>query len=285
MSGTAGAAGSQSAGMGGSAGSGTAGTSGAAGGTSGSGGSGCVPTETSPEVTCNGIDDDCNGKIDDVDTGMDGVCDCLRIGIVGNPGANPSSNFQAWLESLGTTTERVNKVATDAFDAPLLSKFDVVIVDRLTRSYTTAEADIFKTWVEGGGGFVTMTGYANSPNPDFLPNTLLAPFGLSYGGALSSATADTFFPHPVTKGITSVTFLGGYVVTPTPVMGGTSTLLAANADGNIAYAHERGKGRGVVWGDEWIEFDSEWQTKPQIQQLWVNIMDWVGPQTFCNVKP
>ncbi len=260
---------------------GTAGMSGAAG----AGGAGCVPTQ-SVETMCNGVDDDCNGKIDDVDAAGDGVCDCLRIGIVGVPGSNPSSNFVSWLQALGTTVDRVNTAPGEAFDPPLLAKYDVVIFDRLVRAYSAGEATALRAWVEGGGGFVTMTGYANSPDPDFLPNALLAPFGLSYGGALSVAPANSFEVHPVTAGITSVTFLGGYVVTPTVVAGGTSTLLASNADGHIAYAHERGKGRGVVWGDEWIEFDSEWKAMPQIQKLWVNIMSWVGPQGRCAVpKP
>src|SRR5689334_20015914 len=40
--------------------------------------SGCVPTQTI-ETTCNRIDDDCNGVVDDVDVGKDGICDCLGI--------------------------------------------------------------------------------------------------------------------------------------------------------------------------------------------------------------
>ncbi len=36
-----------------------------------------VDTNPSPEV-CDGIDNDGNGIIDDVDVGHDGVCDCLR---------------------------------------------------------------------------------------------------------------------------------------------------------------------------------------------------------------
>ena len=265
------------------------------GGSAGSGGSGgtgggiiepdagsCVPTRAK-EALCDGKDDDCNGKIDDVDVGGDGICDCLRIGIIGSPGSNPSANFQAWLEAKGTSVERTHKTATESFDAPLLDKYDVLILDRLPREYTTTEAGALATWVEAGGGFISMTGYTGNPAPDFYTNTLLAPFGLSYQPGLQSEPVTNFASHPVTQGLTSVTFLGGYVVADAGGTPGTSTVIGSISAGPIAYAHERGKGRAVIWGDEWIEFDSEWQTLPEIQQLWVNVMAWLGPQDSCEV--
>ena len=274
---------------------GTAAADASSGGSAGSGGSGgtgggiiepdagsCIPTRAK-EALCDGKDDDCNGKIDDVDVGGDGICDCLRIGIIGSPGSNPSANFQAWLEAKGTSVERTHKTATESFDAPLLDKYDVLILDRLPREYTTTEAGALATWVEAGGGFISMTGYTGNPAPDFYTNTLLAPFGLSYQPGLQSEPVTNFASHPVTQGLTSVTFLGGYVVADAGGTPGTSTVIGSISAGPIAYAHERGKGRAVIWGDEWIEFDSEWQTLPEIQQLWVNVMAWLGPQDSCEV--
>lgn len=46
---------------------------------------------------------------------------------------------------------------------------------------------------------------------------------------------------------------------------------------------QRDQGRVFVWGDEWIEFDSEWSNLPEIQQLWVNIFAWLGPQNSCQL--
>ncbi|HSQ67917.1 MAG TPA: hypothetical protein VLM85_32125, partial [Polyangiaceae bacterium] len=42
--------------------------------------------------------------------------------------------------------------------------------------------------------------------------------------------------------------------------------------------------RDFVWGDEWIEFDSQWSTLPEIKQLWVNVFAWVAPQG-CPLQP
>ena len=42
-------------------------------------------------------------------------------------------------------------------------------------------------------------------------------------------------------------------------------------------------GKVFAFGDEWIQFDSEWQQMPEIKQLWVNILGWLSPQSFCTV--
>ncbi|MBK7579248.1 MAG: hypothetical protein IPI67_03495 [Myxococcales bacterium] len=273
---------------GGSSGDASAG-SGGNGATGGSGGSiilpdagPCTPTSAT-ETLCDGLDDDCNGKVDDVDVGKDGICDCLSIGIIGNPGSNPSANFQAWLTARGTSVERTHLTATESFDSALLSKYDVLILDRLPRSYTNPEADSLKSWVESGGGFVSMTGYTDSA-PDFYANTLLAPFGLAYQPGLYSEPVTQFATHPVTTGLTSVTFAGGYLVKDSGSTGGTSTVIGSISAGPVAFAHERSKGRAVIWGDEWIEFDSEWQKLPEIEKLWVNMLAWIGPQDSCQVQ-
>ncbi len=283
-------------GRGGSGGlSGSSGSAGAATGGGGNGGSGgtggsivvpdagsCVPVSAT-ETVCDGKDDDCNGKIDDVDIGGDGICDCLRIGIIGSPGTNPSADFQAWLQAKGTTVERTQTTAGEAFDAQLLSKYDVLVLDRLPRQYTATEAAALAAWVESGGGFISMTGYTGNAAPDFYTNTLLAPFGLAYQGGLLNGPVTSFATHPVTKGLTSVTFLGGYMVGDPGAAGVTSTVIASLPAGPVGYAVESGNGRGVVWGDEWIEFDSEWKTIPEIQQLWVNVLAWIGPRNSCAV--
>jgi hypothetical protein len=224
--------------------------------------------------------------VDDVDVGQDGFCDCLRIGILWLPGVNPSANFQSWLTSQGTTVSRVHQSAEEIFDAALLSQFDVLLSDWLVRPYTPEEATILRGWVEQGGGYLALTGHTGEAAPDFYSNVFLAPYGLSFGGGLSLAPANQFFAHPITDGVSTVTFLGGYLVTSVPVEGGVSTLFAANADGHVGYAHERGKGRVIAWGDEWIEFDSEWTAIPDIKTFWSNMLRWVGPQNKCQIlKP
>lgn len=239
----------------------------------------CVATE-SPEVTCNAIDDDCNGFVDDVDVAGDGICDCLRIGVIGDPGTRESSSFQAWLESRGTTVVRFG-----LDDAPLteaqLAAHDVIVLDRLRRDYGAEEASALRTFVERGGGLMVMTGYDGSDLDRTRPNSLLAPFGVEYLPELRNGPVTMFEAHPLTNGLTSVTFAGGYRVTSIAGAGGDDTIVARLPDGAAGLAQERGDGRVFVWGDEWIQFDSEWTTMPEITQLWVNAMQWLGPQDRC----
>ena len=238
----------------------------------------CMPSE-SPEVTCNGIDDDCNGYVDDVDVGDDGICDCLRIGVIGQPGTLASSSFQAWLEVRGTSVTRLGLDAAPLTLA-MLQAFDVVVLDRLQRDYTPGEADALRQFVEAGGGVMAMTGYTGGGEDYARPNTLLAPFGLEYLAGLHNGPVTQWETHPVSMGIASVTFAGGYLIRDTT---GGATVVARLAGGVAGVAREQGQGRVFVWGDEWIQFDSEWSTMPMIAQLWTNLFSWLGPRDRCVI--
>jgi hypothetical protein len=238
----------------------------------------CVPT-AADEQTCDGLDDDCNGFIDDIDAGGDGICDCLAIALVGTSGSLAASQFQQWLIDRGTSTDRIDPPLVDA---ALLDAYDVVILDQLTRAYTPAEAMAFDDWVNAGGGLMAMTGHTSSPvSAQQWPNGILGPMGLEYQGALLNGPVTDFLPHTTTMGLTSVTFLGGFEVVAT--IPGQSDVVA-RLPGMIpaAQAQERGAGKVFVWGDEWIEYDSEWAALPEITLLWTNIFEWLTPPNLCS---
>jgi hypothetical protein len=239
----------------------------------------CVPV-AADERTCDGLDDDCNGFIDDIDAGGDGICDCLAIALIGTPGGLAASQFEQWLIDRGTSAERIDPPLVDA---AVLAAYDVVILDQLTRAYTPAEAIAFDTWVNAGGGLMAMTGHTASPvSAQQWPNTILEPMGLVYQGPLLNGPVTDFLPHPITMGLTSVTFLGGFEVAAT--IPGQSEVVA-RLPGMIpaAQAQERGAGKVFVWGDEWIEYDSEWSALPEITVLWTNIFEWLTPATVCSL--
>jgi len=237
----------------------------------------CVPV-SEQEMVCDDIDDDCNGIVDDIDEGGDGICDCLAIAIVGVPGSLAASEFQQWLIDRGTTTDRIDPPLVDA---AVLDPYDVIVLDQLTRSYDPAEAAAFDTWVTEGGGLMSMTGHTASPvSAQQWPNSILGPMGLEYQGVLLSGPVTDFLPHPTTVGLTSVTFLGGFAVVET--IPGLSEVVA-QLPGPVAAAQvqQRGNGRLFIWGDEWIEYDSEWTMLPEITQLWTNIFAWLAPADIC----
>lgn len=224
---------------------------------------------------------------DDGGTGDDAgptKCESLNIGILGIPGENASSDFQTWLKNAGTTTTRVQTNPNDVLTADVLAPFDVVVLDHLKHTHTQAEAQAFKTWLSSGKGAMSMTGYLDLEEVDFLANPLLATVGLEYAKPWIEDAGPTFVPHPTTQGITQMTFLGGYVIKEIDGSTATRTPIASTQQGTVGEVAELGQGRAFVWGDEWIEFDSEWSKLPEVQQFWVNIFAWLAPNR-CKLQP
>jgi hypothetical protein len=214
------------------------------------------------------------------------ACPPVRIGIFGNPGPRPSSDFQKWLTLAGASATRVQTTQSEALTAAVTNAFDVVILDHLVRSYTSVEVAVLETWIQAGGGVVSMSGYTGDHNTDWRGNDLLAPLGVAYELPLiANGPVTSFVSHPTTAGLTSVTFTGGYAIADIGNSASTRTIVATLPEGTVGYAIQFGNGRGFVWGDEWIEYDSEWSTIPQIKQLWVNVIGWLAPTGNCGIHP
>src|SRR5690606_20103399 len=58
------------------------------------------PVNLGSETECDGLDENNNGVIDDVDVGKDGLCDCINMGFFGQISSDAGSDnaaFEAWL--------------------------------------------------------------------------------------------------------------------------------------------------------------------------------------------
>jgi len=212
------------------------------------------------------------------------ACAQLNIGILGNPGANTSSNFQKWLETKGTTVRRIQTTPDVPLTADELQPFDVIVLDWPAREYTADEAAVFGAWVSAGGGVASMSGYYDDTSKDWRANSLLSQIGLAYSGDRIWGPVMKFAAHPITMGLTSVTFTGGYPVADLGGPGVRTPIAFIPSNGNdiaVAYTAEVGSGKAFVWGDEWIEFDSEWSTLPQIPRLWLQVFSWIARGDRC----
>jgi len=236
------------------------------------------------EEVCNHLDDDCNGVVDDIDVGGDGICDCLSIALFGNKGANPSSQFQAWLEAQGTQVDRIS-LSNEPITQELLDQYDIIILDWLLRTFTPEEAALLEAWVKGGGGLMSLTGHTNNNTVVERPNSLIAPMGLSYNSSAGffNGPVTQWTQHPITNLVTSVSFYGGLFINVVDDGIGQNTVIGTLPPGPVAVAQERQDGKLFVFGDEWITFDSEWQQIPQIQQFWVNVLGWLSPLNYCTI--
>jgi hypothetical protein len=253
-----------------------------------------IPPGSGPlgvEAACNGVDDDKNGVVDDVDATGDGVCDCLKVATLGLHGEWGDGDFvRGWL------VKHVTSAAVDLdgelLTAERLAPFHVLLIRDISRnhnatlSFSNQEAAELWTWVRNGGGLMTVIGYSD-PDESGNVNTLLEPFGVSYGseqvvqGMSASVPVTQWFEHPLSAGITEVGADNGY-----PVVGQGITF-AGQDDYELGKALTVGDGHVLVWGDEWITYEDEWSsnTSYQVERFWKNALLWLTRATQCKVNP
>lgn len=257
-----------------------------------------VPGAT-PEA-CDGIDNDGNGIVDDVDAGGDGVCDCLNIATLGQigPWSNGGNVFETWLNArspLGATA-----LDDQVLTPELLAPFQVVVVlhvdttevsngDRVAEAhheFSESEATAFGAWVQAGGGVMTTIGYTGDEAAEVVNvNRLLGTVGMGYSTTnldLTGYVAE-WEEHPVTLGVSNIFTDNG--VEPAGPSGVTVARTGDGAGQSGLQVTEAGSGRVIVWGDEWITYDSEWADveEQQVELFWINILKWLSPPLTCQV--
>ena len=151
------------------------------------------------------------------------------------------------------------------------------------REYSEDEVAALQGWIEAGGGFMTLIGYAGSEERANV-NQLLVPTGIQYDSAPILAGSPTipvteWEPHPVSDMVTQVGVDNGYEVI------GEGDVLARESGFVLLRAKDMGSGKVLVWGDEWITYDSEWTEHPeyQLERFWLNAIKWLTPATECQV--
>lgn len=261
-------------------------------------GAGSGGTPSGHAEVCDGVDNDGNGIIDDVDAQRDGLCDCLNIATLGEigPWSDGGNVFKTWLNSRSPTpaVSLGDTVLTDE----LLKPFQIVVVLYVStntlsgngktlaahHAFSANEVAAFKRWVERGGGVMTTIGYtADEASEVVNVNRLLAPLGMAYSTSKlgEDGYVQAWVPHPVTDQVMNIYSANG--VEPDGAMGVT---LAHDTSQRVALQVSQAKaGRVVVWGDEWITYDSQWQAvkDQQVERLWLNIFKWLSPPATCQV--
>lgn len=261
--------------------------------------SGSEPSSSvgSSSEVCDGVDNDMNGGVDDVDVGGDGVCDCLNIATIGNigPWGGTGNLFASWIDQrspLGATALGDQTLTDD-----LLRPFQVIVIlyaatSRLDangqtleahHAFSPEEAAAFQRWIEAGGGVMTTAGYLPDEVSEVANvNRLVNAFGVGYSTTNLNLDGfvQTWQPHPITSGISKI-----YTANGVDASGGGLTLASDNSKRLALEVAEPGLGHVVIWGDEWITYDSQWQDvqDQQVERLWLNVLSWLSPVEQCQV--
>jgi uncharacterized membrane protein len=247
---------------------------------------------------CDGEDNDGNGIIDDLDVNGDGVCDCLRVATIGQigPWSNGGNVLKTWLNARSSTP--AVELGDQVLTAALLKPFQVIIVLYVGEAelstngqtlqahhvFASEEAEALRKWVADGGGVMTTIGYLQDMSIEARNvNRLLSPLGITYRETTPVVTGmiERWETHPITDGVMRVWTNNG-----AEPIGDAGTILARDAQGLAALrVRELEHGHVLVWGDEWITYDSEWQsnTDQQVQRLWLNGLKWLTPANMCQV--
>jgi hypothetical protein len=237
-------------------------------------------------------------------------------------------------------------------DAAFLANYDILVVANVNGwTFSAAEKDAVHTWMLGtGGGIVSLTGFDSTAGEPAATSQLIEPAGFSYQATATAPSSGQSVPVYFEGGTTDLkncmwwsgnqmagittpirfapqagsmekltfeldyvgAFIGWGVASPA----GATVVATDPVSGQpMASALELdGKGRILVFGDEWIIFANQWQalgnpnnmqmdqgnpcwhppvgaepgyfhsvqTLYQTKQFWYNAVNWVAPPNECG---
>jgi hypothetical protein len=200
-----------------------------------------------------------------------------RLALVGDPGAHSETLLAEFLaKNADVTRIHTSGAPLSLLNASSLAPFDVIILEHLTRVYSATESAALFAWVNAGGGIFSLTGYVINDDDVKRPNSLLAPFGIQYTNQASACVQEAILDtgSPVTEGISPLIFCNGYHVDDSDQVGGTDLTLVMSDDAPVLISQQRSHGRVLVWGDDWLAFDDQFDDNTQ--RFWQQSLQWLG---------
>jgi len=247
-------------------------------------------------------------------------------------GDGSDTAFQDWLTSNSAGTAKVDNYRTKpTFTADFLAGYRLIILAGLGDNsnigpwwtFSASEVAAFQDWiVNKGGGVISLSGYSNDNNDISAKNALLAFSGISYKQECYSPACKIVDaqsnkmcyrcgnPYQLTEwnrsdpvianlslGVTMIGVDGGR-----PVSAPADAHVAATATNNTVVDNWlvgkiAGKGRVLVFADEWITYTDQWsghngsndpscngflpETLYQTAQFWYNMVRWAQPNDNC----
>jgi hypothetical protein len=212
----------------------------------------------------------------------------LAIAFLGTSGAFDEDRLLAFLTAYPAQVTRLS-------DAPALTQstltgVDILVLDQLSRTFDSGEAATLATWVEEGGAVLSLTGFNNTSTDAAMPDSLLADLPLGYAPSFVGLTpaisyATTFAPSAVTAGLSAVPFWGGHAVVAQSACEGSMQDVASLEGTTVGAICVQGAGRIYLWGDEWVEYSSQWTASTDTQAFWQDAIDWLAAPALARTHP
>ena len=262
-------------------------------------------------------------------------CPKVSVALLGKPGQfgdKDSTAFMSWLNSSSAGTARVDSFPNRVkLTAELLAQYNVIILLGLGEDsnngpfwgYEADEVAAVQDWVENNaGGLITLSG-ASGQGAEVDPNNQLIAFtGMAYvpgswitpicqnldanglekcsyccGQAAPIADFDKTdaMVANLSNSIKWVGMHGGRSITAPSDAHVAATIGSNGTTYNVLVGKPAGKGRVLVFTDEWITYTSQWQSSLadaacqgylpqdvyQTAQFWYNMIKWVQPKATC----
>jgi hypothetical protein len=202
-----------------------------------------------------------------------------RIAFFGSAGSYDEDSLMAFLHAYPAEVTR-DEANASRVTAAALAAYDVVVLDALARSFDADEAATFAAWIRRGGAVLSLTGFVKDDSTWQKPNSLLADLPVQYTAPFIPGATDhgdscpggvtEFTASPLTAGLRTLPFCGGYGVS----VGDGAITIATIQGAAVAGASAYGSGRVYLWGDEWVEYSSTWPSS-DVQTFWQNAIDWL----------
>jgi hypothetical protein len=147
-----------------------------------------------------------------------GVCTCLRVALLGTletaAAQKDTKPFTEWLNGKSGGTAVVTTIATKPpIDATFLGMYDILLVANVnTWTFSAEEKAAVEQWVKvQGGGIITLTGFASTPEEVVATSQLVDFAGMGYTGSKPSVppTGDWALPADKVMPMPAVTYKGG----------------------------------------------------------------------------
>jgi len=124
-----------------------------------------------------------------------GKCSCLHLALLGtltSAADDPdTSAFTKWLSDKSDGSATATNVPTKpTVDAAFLANYDILLVANVNGwTFSADEKAAVKTWVENGGGVITLTGFTSGEKEAADTSQLISFAGLSYTGTSKDQAA------------------------------------------------------------------------------------------------